>query len=351
MKKILVIGHFGFKENLLNGQTIKTKTITSEIKKRYGDKNVLTIDTRGGVFKRLFAFLRIFIYFFNVSDIVFLPAQSGIRKILPILTSTNKVFKRKLHYIVVGGWIGDVAETNKKILKNLKKVDCIYPETKLIESQLNRLGITNTFVMPNGKKLKILTESDLHSPDHQLIKLCTFSRVSKQKGLEDAINAVTLVNRESNVRFSLDIYGQISDTEKEWFELLTKLFNKDIKYCGQIGYKDSVDCLSKYDILLFPTYYEGEGFAGTIVDAFSAGLPVIASNWKSNSEIVDEKTGFLFETHNIEDLKNKILLASKDLNHLFDMKKECIKKASNYRIDCVIQILCNNILNKNEVSK
>ena len=31
MKKVCVIGHFGFGENLLNGQTIKTKIVTKEL--------------------------------------------------------------------------------------------------------------------------------------------------------------------------------------------------------------------------------------------------------------------------------------------------------------------------------
>ena len=33
MKKIAVIGHFGQGENLLNGQAIKTKIVTLELKK------------------------------------------------------------------------------------------------------------------------------------------------------------------------------------------------------------------------------------------------------------------------------------------------------------------------------
>ena len=48
MKKVCVIGHFGFGENLLNGQTIKTKIVTKELDKQFGADQVVKIDTHGG---------------------------------------------------------------------------------------------------------------------------------------------------------------------------------------------------------------------------------------------------------------------------------------------------------------
>ena len=47
--KICIIGHFGFGEELLNGQTIKTKIITNELEKQIGKNNIKKIDTRGGI--------------------------------------------------------------------------------------------------------------------------------------------------------------------------------------------------------------------------------------------------------------------------------------------------------------
>ena len=344
MKKITVIGHFGFKKNLINGQTIKTKIITTELKKTYGEKMVIMVDTRGNFFKRIFSFIKIFFSFFKSSDIVFLPARGGIYTIVSLLLFLNVSFKRRLHYVVIGGWIGDLAREDTKLNKKLKKINFIYPETKLIENQLNCIGIFNTFVMPNGKELAILPENEVKKPESQIIKMCTFSRVSEQKGIRDAIEATILANKESNGRkFLLDIYGQIKNEELDWFDNLKTKFGNEIRYCGEVDYDKSTETLSNYDILLFPTYYPGEGFAGTIIDAFSAGLPVIASNWKSNSEIVDAKTGYLFESCNIDALKSSIINATEDLDRLFMMKKECLKRASKYKISNVIKILCNNI--------
>lgn len=47
--------------------------------------------------------------------------------------------------------------------------------------------------------------------------------------------------------------------------------------------------LRNYFALLFPTYFHGEGFAGCIIDAFFAGIPIIATDWLYNKDIVKDK--------------------------------------------------------------
>mgnify|MGYP002239410386 CR=1 FL=1 len=51
--------------------------------------------------------------------------------------------------------------------------------------------------------------------------------------------------------------------------------------------------LCRYDIMLFPTYWYGEGFPGIVMDAYIAGLPLIASDWNINTEVITEKTGII----------------------------------------------------------
>ncbi len=109
----------------------------------------------------------------------------------------------------------------------------------------------------------------------------------KEKGIEDAVNAVENVNQKyGRTVFSLDIYGQIDDGYREKFEALQKQFPPYINYSGLISFDKSVETPKDYFALLFPTYYNGEGFAGTLIDAMAAGTPVIASDWKCNGEVV-----------------------------------------------------------------
>ena len=54
--------------------------------------------------------------------------------------------------------------------------------------------------------------------------------------------------------------------------------------------------MQDYFVLLFPTNYEGKGFAGILIDAYSAGVPVIAYDWKYNAERVNETVGGVYPT-------------------------------------------------------
>ena len=176
------------------------------------------------------------------------------------------------------------------------------------------------------------------------MKLCTFSRVMREKGIEDAVNAVVSVNTALGIQaFSLDIYGQVDGAQTEWFDLLQKEFPPYIRYGGLVPFDKSVDVLKCYFALLFPTYYEGEGFAGTLIDAYSAGVPVIASNWKYNAELVNEDVGYVYPTMDNTALIALLTEAAVNPTKLLGKKQNCLIEAEKYRIDKAVQILVEQI--------
>jgi glycosyltransferase involved in cell wall biosynthesis len=329
-KRVSILGHFGFGKNLINGQTIKTKIVTEEIEKQIGSNKVYKIDTFGGkkaipkLFFKAIGALR------KSKNIIIMPAHNGLKFFAPILTFFNKFYKRKLFYVVIGGWLSEYLDGKKSLEKKLKKFDGVFVETETMKRALNQKGFTNVVVVSNCKNLDILSVDQLVCPNSSPYKLCTFSRVCKEKGIEDAVNAVISANEHfGRIEYSLDIYGQIDSNQKEWFAKLQETFPDYIKYGGLVPFDKSVEVLKDYFALLFPTFYAGEGFPGTIIDAYAAGLPVISSDWKYNPEIIKENaTGFLFRTNNVDELK-KILLNIVDLD-ILSLKTSCIKEAEKY---------------------
>ena len=98
--------------------------------------------------------------------------------------------------------------------------------------------------------------------------------------------------------------------------------------------------IKRYHALLFPTYYEGEGVAGTLIDAMAAGVPVIASDWRYNSEVViDGKTGVLFKTRKCEELINCLRESICNIEAWKNMKANCINECKKYTSDVALQIL------------
>lgn len=345
MKKVCVIGHFGKGKKLLNGQTIKTKILTEELIRNYGEENVVTIDTHGGAKAIFRMFFEIAGAMRECENIVILPAHNGVKIIPRIIEFWNFFYKRKIHYDVVGGWLPNTLESMPRLIKMFSNYTGIYVEVDSMKCKLNELGLKNVFVIPNCKNLEIIQCDELSTLSAVPIKLCTFSRVMKEKGIEEAVRVIEALNRECNtVRYELDIYGQIDPNQTEWFNNLISSVSSGIRYCGLVDYNKSTDVLKNYHALLFPTFYSGEGFAGTIIDAMAAGVPVIASDWKYNSEvIVDGYNGMLFETHNVEALKRILYSVDFTSEEYMFMKKNCVLSATKYLPSVALRPLLERI--------
>lgn len=350
--KITIVGHLAQGQNLNDGQTVKTRNLYEQLKKMYHE-SVFYVDTynyKAHPFK-LFGDCMNAIKTSNY--IIILPAMNGIKFFVPLFTCLNKKYHCKLIYAVVGGWLPEFIENKKFLLKSLMRLDKIFVETSTMQEKLNKIGVRNVEVLVNFKDIKPINKKELKSTIPNIYKVCTFSRVIKEKGIENAIKVVEEINKKYNKQiFCLDIYGPIAEEYKEEFqELIRNADSSYIQYKGVVDSKESVKKIKQYDLLLFPTYYQGEGLAGTIIDSFFAGVPVVASNWRYNTDVIkDKETGFIFETKDDEAMKRTL----EDIYHgKYDLKKmqlNCLEQANQYLPEIAIKPLINYI-NDNKKTK
>ena len=341
MKKVCVMGHFGFGKDMLNGQTVKTKIVTAELEQQLGTDQVMKIDTHGGAKALPKISLRLLRAFRKCRNVIILPAHNGIRFFAPMCMAFNRIFRRKLHYVVIGGWLPEFLKKRKKLTKVLMSFDGIYVETNTMRKALEAQGFNNVYVMPNFKDLNILKESELVYHNTEPYRLCTFSRVMKEKGIEDAVYAVKTVNEQAGrTVYTLDIYGQIDDAQTEWFDELKLNFPEYVNYQGVVSFDQSVDVLKEYFALLFPTGFFTEGIPGTIIDAYAAGVPVISAEWESFSDVVDKDvTGVGYTFGNFEELCLILKNIALKPQIIQEMKKACIEKAKEFTPEVAIEIL------------
>ncbi len=346
MKKVSVIGHFGNGLSLNNGQTIKTKIITDELKKELSGSEVATFDSHGGVLALLKAPFQCLKALRKSKNVLILPAYKGLRVYAPLLKMFRPFYKgRKLHYVVIGGWLPEFVKNKSALKRILRKFDGIYVETSLMKETLKKQGFSNIYVMPNFKNLHVLEENRLVYSAGFPLKLCTFSRVNRKKGIQDAVDAVRKINEESGrIIYSLNIYGGVDKGEEEWFSCLQKQFPVYISYLGVIPPNKSVDVLKDYFALLFPTCYFTEGIPGTILDAYASGVPVIASKWENYQDIIVEgETGLTYSFGDQENLKRILLDVQKEPKRLLDMKNSCLKEATRLNPKEQIKTLLNQL--------
>lgn len=337
--KLSIVGHFAVGQEFNDGQTVKTRNLYNKLVEIYGQDEVEIVDTYNYKKNPLKLLKNCANAIKNSENVIILPAKNGVKVFVPLFVKLNKKYKRNIIYAVVGGWLPDVLNENKKLLKSSSDLNCILVETEGMKKRLNDLGLNNVDILLNFKNISVLQESELPELSNEVFKVCTFSRVIKEKGIENAINAVKLANEKLGKDvFKLDIYGPIGNEYKEEFENVLNNCNKNwVEYKGVIPSSESVGVLKEYNLLLFPTYYFGEGLAGTVIDAYSAGVPVVASDWKYNSEVVKNGiTGNIFETKNdkeFAEILEKYYLGEMDIQAI---RKNCLEEAKKYTPDVAI---------------
>lgn len=341
--KISFCGHYGFKENLLNGQTVKTKIVTDELVTQYGKDGCRFLDTHGKWKALLKLCFSLPLVMMRSKAFVIFPSDNGLKVTLPLISIFRHFTKCSLHYVVIGGYIQDYLKAHRWMGNILKHFDGIYVETQSMMNELKRMDFSNIFVMPNCKNLNIVEDIPVYESD--TFRFCTFSRVMKEKGIADAVQAVRMVNERTGKDVChLDIYGQVDNQQTEWFDEIQMQFPHYVKYGGMVPFENSVEVLRSYYSLLFPTYYECEGFAGTFLDAFASAIPPIASDWRYNAAIVEDgKTGLLFTPKDASGLAAKIEWAIAHKEEWEQMRKNCRLKAYEYLPASVVKTLTDNI--------
>lgn len=333
MKKCCVLGHFACDRNAANGQTVKTKIITDELKKQLGEDSICSIDTFGGAKVLLKAPFQVLFALRSSQNVIMLPAHNGVRVYGRLLPLFRKFFEnRKIHYVVIGGWLPLFLGKRKMLAKSLKKFDGIYVETSMMKQQLAAQGFNNVFVMPNCKDLNTLKKEDLIYSTEEPFRLCTFSRVTKEKGIGDAVEAVKAANeKHGRVIYTLDIYGAVDSDQILWFDQLQKSFPPYVKYRGLVDFNESTEVLKKYFCLLFPTHYYTEGVPGTIIDAYAAGVPVIAARWQNFEDVIDDGiTGIGYEFGNKDELVRKLIDVANCTEQINRMKLNGLRKSREF---------------------
>jgi glycosyltransferase involved in cell wall biosynthesis len=116
--------------------------------------------------------------------------------------------------------------------------------------------------------------------------------------------------------------------------------SENVKFLGVVE-NDSVPALLEdHDALLFPSYWEGEGYPGVLIEALQMGLPVIATDWMSLPEIVkDERSGLIISTQSVVELSNamKRLVEDDELFHRLQIGAK--ERGDCYRSHLVIDTL------------
>ena len=211
----------------------------------------------------------------------------------------------------------------------LKKSKINYFETQELINWFNKNNISCKW-FPNVRKPHSYRVSNEYNK-----RIVYVSQIYKEKGIDILLKLSNRLPED----YIIDVYGPILD------EKYSEDFFREYRasYKGVLLPNEVVPQLSKYNIMVFPTYWDAEGYPGVIIEAMSLGMPVISTKIGGIPELIDhEETGILADVKDEEALYNAIMSVNNEkYKRLVD---GAFKKYKDYNSDVVNRRVISEIM-------
>lgn len=343
-KPIAIIGRIDPEEELLDGQTVKTRTIWKLMVERYGRDGVICVDTKNYSSNPL-SIVRALAFALAKCDVFVVLLSRGGRKVFfPVLSLVARLSGKCIYHCLIGGKLADDIREGggSRLVRQLNSFKINWVESRKLVTELKGFGVENASYLPNFKDVIPLAYSGLNAPPRSPYLFCTFSRVCAEKGIPEAVVATKLLN-ESGIRCELHVYGPIADGFKDELNSLLSE-NAHASYRGVEKAERSVEILKGYSALLFPTKWPGEGFPGTIIDAYAAGIPTIAYRWRYFDEIIEDGVTGIGCDPDVSSLACALAcFTSMSSSEQLAIRKRCLERADLYSATAVFQTMAQAI--------
>ena len=338
----IFIGPLNLNANATDGATFKNRILLKELKSHFFIEKVF--DTYN--WRRDFVVIKLFFYLiFDRNKRVYISLNTySAYRILGFLNVLR--YKGEIHYFVIGDTIGSGVLSGRYNFRRYLICNNIFVEGLRTKNQLET-KLRNIRQLPNFKQvIAIRKEAEIfHSHRNnrsEVFKFLFLSRVVEEKGIDILFDAVEILRNEFGQKsFNLTIIGPIDDNYRE--HILSRQGKLDC-----VDYLDPIDLLNYknysqivvYDCMVFPTFWLGEGFPGVLIDAFIVGMPVIASDWNLNTEIViDRYNGLIFKNKDAFDLANKMNFCIRNFDFFENLRRNSYDCAIQYDATSIFKVI------------
>lgn len=179
-----------------------------------------------------------------------------------------------------------------------------------------RVKLVPNFISGEIKNIEVYNE--------EIKKVCYVGRIVKDKGIYELLSAAKKLS---------DINFLIVGPEDE--KINEELLSDNVTMVGPKSNSEVMKILRDSDIYILPSYTEG--FPLGVLEAMSCGLPIIATDVGSISDMIEDKGGILISPKSVSDIIEAIRhMREKQVRT--DMGKFNFEKVKNeYVIDVVLQ--------------
>jgi glycosyltransferase involved in cell wall biosynthesis len=168
------------------------------------------------------------------------------------------------------------------------------------------------------------------------VRFVFLGHVKATKGVDQILEVARTMPGDTVI----DVYGPLVDGYPR-----SKLDSAPgVTYKGEVANRSVYEILLDYDCLLLPTFHEGEGYPGVIVEAMMCGLAVITTSWLEIPELVDNKMAILVEPRNAVALREAMMRLKEEDGLLAAMKAASLRRSEEYSLERWTQAFTENYL-------
>ena len=216
----------------------------------------------------------------------------------PIKKQLKNRLKGYLHHKAIDRFIGVSSYTARHIVKDLGKV--VARKTGVIYNGID----TSVFKKRKSHDLK---------PEGK-VQFVVVSHLRESKGLQDLIDALSMLKPEVQNELHITVYGEGPLEEGLKQQAKDKAVDHLLTFRGSSSEIPKI--LADYEYLIQPTYMEC--FSLSILESLSANVPVITTTVGGNPEIItDGENGFLFRPKDKDALAriiSEVVTGERDIN-------------------------------------
>lgn len=324
MKSIIFIGPLRLGEIPRSGDTMKNNLFLKRFREVFN--KVYVVDTIDWKKKPLVIVKMLCCLVFIRNAKVVISCEKGASRIIDFLFFFR--FQKEVFYWVIGSGFPARIDRGEILPKHYSFLKRIMVQSPTMVQVLKKAGLNNAMFVPNSKPIYDIQIEQHRGPT----KFVFLSRILPEKGIVQIFDCVRRLNGDGlGDRFEVAFYGMIDNHYKSFKDSIECFPNVEYKGLLDLTKKEGYEELAAYDALLFPTYYEGEGFPGVFIDAFISALPVIASDWHCNTEIIkDKETGFIIPPKDVDALYDKMKFFIENKGDMGSMRLKCKEEAKKY---------------------
>lgn len=289
----------------IGGTAVSFKMLADELRSRSGVRiGVISTSYRGSprIAAKAACFVRVTLSLLRGirdADIVTLHASfPGTRMFGPVALTLCRLFRKPFLLREFGGSFDEEYRSgtrlDRALLAYMFTGSGVLLQTRgLVEFFGRRFPAANCLWYSNSRPMTAGGKGGARGPH---LRFASIGHVKPTKGIREILAAAAAL---PDFRFEVDVYGPLLDgMRKEDLEGAP-----NVSYRGVLKPESVAGVLAGYDVLLLPSYHEGEGYPGILLEGFMLGVPCIATRWRAIPEIVEDGVnGLLIEPRSADAL-------------------------------------------------